>query len=62
MINAVWHRTHRMAKNATAKQRLAWHLAHAKACGCRELTAAALKTLRAKAAADRPRTTPKRAR
>lgn len=48
-INAAWHRTHRMPKNPTAAQRLRWHLAHAKACGCRTLTKAALEKLRAKA-------------
>jgi hypothetical protein len=34
-INAAWHRAHRMAKNVTLAQRVRWHVAHAKACGCR---------------------------
>ncbi len=36
-INAEWHRAHPMAKNPTLDQRLAWHVAHAKACSCREM-------------------------
>lgn len=49
MINATWHKSHRMPRNATAKQRLEWHLAHAKVCGCRKLSAAMLKELRRRA-------------
>ncbi len=37
-INAVWHRANPMPRNATLDQRIAWHLAHAKACGCREIS------------------------
>lgn len=37
-INAVWHKAHLMPKNATLDQRIEWHIAHAKACGCREIT------------------------
>jgi hypothetical protein len=40
MINAKWHAAHRMPKNATPAQRLAWHEQHAKHCGCRPFTAA----------------------
>ena len=36
-INAEWHRAHPMPKNATLDQRIEWHLAHARACGCREI-------------------------
>jgi hypothetical protein len=36
-INAAWHRTHRMPRNATLDQRIAWHLAHAEHCGCRPI-------------------------
>jgi hypothetical protein len=39
-----------MPARRTARQRLQWHLAHAKACGCRKLTAAMLKRLRREAA------------
>lgn len=36
-LNAAWHKLHRMPKNATTAQRLAWHLAHEKNCGCRPM-------------------------
>ena len=36
-INAAWHEAHPMPKNPSLDQRLAWHLAHAEACGCREM-------------------------
>ncbi len=34
-INAAWHKANRMPLHATLDQRVAWHLAHWKACGCR---------------------------
>ena len=37
-INAAWHSAHPMPKNPTLDQRIEWHVAHAKACGCREIT------------------------
>ena len=49
MINATWHRGHPMPPRATPQQRLHWHLAHAKACGCRKLTAPMLRKLRERA-------------
>lgn len=39
MMNATWHTAHLMPAKATPQQRLRWHVAHAKACGCRKLTA-----------------------
>jgi hypothetical protein len=39
MLNATWHDAHPMPKGATLDQRVAWHLAHAKACGCRAIPA-----------------------
>ncbi|MGZ8649669.1 MAG: hypothetical protein ACXW08_13755 [Solirubrobacteraceae bacterium] len=36
MINADWHNAHRMPKNPTFEQRLEWHRAHARECGCRK--------------------------
>ncbi|MGE0159277.1 MAG: hypothetical protein AB7T31_07670 [Gemmatimonadales bacterium] len=45
-INAEWHRAHRMPKNPTPKQRLEWHLAHARACSCRALSAEKLASLK----------------
>jgi hypothetical protein len=34
-INALWHKANRMPARATLDQRVAWHLAHLKACACR---------------------------
>ena len=39
MINAAWHKTHRMPRNATDAERLRWHLEHEKRCGCRPMPA-----------------------
>ena len=36
-INAGWHQAKRMPKNATLQQRIDWHVAHQKRCGCREM-------------------------
>lgn len=47
--NAAWHRAHRMPKNATLAQRVKWHVAHAKHCGCRPMPA----SVRAAASAAR---------
>jgi len=35
--NKIWHSAHRMPKNATLAQRVAWHVEHAKQCACREM-------------------------
>jgi hypothetical protein len=32
-------KAHRMPRNAKLAERAAWHLSHAKACGCREMPA-----------------------
>ncbi len=34
-INAAWHKANKMPVKATLDQRVDWHLAHLKACGCR---------------------------
>ena len=34
-INAAWHKANRMPAGATLDRRVAWHLAHRKACACR---------------------------
>jgi hypothetical protein len=36
-INARWHETYKMPRNATLDQRLDWYLAHAANCECREM-------------------------
>jgi hypothetical protein len=34
-MNREWHAGHKMPEKATERQRIEWHLEHAKACGCR---------------------------
>ena len=36
-MNSTWHQAHLMPRPATAAQRVAWHLAHQRQCGCREI-------------------------
>jgi hypothetical protein len=36
-MNPGWHKRHRMPKPASLDQRVRWHLAHVRACGCREI-------------------------
>lgn len=36
-INGTWHTAHKMPKNPTLDQRVAWHVAHARNCACRKL-------------------------
>jgi hypothetical protein len=43
-INAAWHKAHRMPPRATLDQRVAWHLAHWKACACRTTLPASIVT------------------
>jgi hypothetical protein len=38
-VEASWHATHPMPRPATLAQRVKWHVAHAKACGCRPVPA-----------------------
>jgi hypothetical protein len=38
-MNEAWHRKHRLARGASLGERLKWHVAHQKACACRELPA-----------------------
>ncbi len=33
-INKEWHLAHKMPKNPTLDQRVAWHLEHARNCQC----------------------------
>lgn len=46
MINAKWHKQHVMSMGSTLSQRVKWHVAHAKACGCRAVPPTVLKELR----------------
>jgi hypothetical protein len=38
-IDREWHEAHPMPERATLEQRIAWHLDHAKHCGCRAMPA-----------------------
>jgi hypothetical protein len=38
-INAAWHAEHKMPKNPSFEERVAWHLAHQKNCSCRPISA-----------------------
>jgi hypothetical protein len=45
-MNATWHLKHPMPMRSTLDQRVEWHVALAKACGCREMPPTVLKELR----------------
>ena len=36
-LNASWHAKHPMPRPATLGQRVKWHVAHARVCGCRPM-------------------------
>ena len=36
-LNKEWHLFHRMPKNPTKEQRIAWHMEHKKNCSCRDI-------------------------
>lgn len=44
-MNARWHQQHRMPQNAGLSARVAWHVAHRKACGCRPVPPSILAAL-----------------
>lgn len=44
-MNKAWHRAHPMPARATRAQRLAWHEAHARTCGCRPIPASLQRQL-----------------
>jgi len=46
-LNAAWHKRHVMPKNATVAQRIAWHRAHQRHCGCRPIPAKLLGLMKA---------------
>ena len=58
MLNAKWHDAHPMPPRATMDQRIAWHVAHQKACSCRPIPAGVATAMTARgmatAAATRP--------
>jgi len=36
-MNTAWHEKHRLEQSASTKERVVWHVAHRKACGCRSV-------------------------
>lgn len=48
-MNKAWHRQHPMPKNPTVEQRVKWHLAHSKECGCRPIPSSLEKRTRKQA-------------
>src|SRR5512146_759338 len=52
-LNADWHRRNVMPKNATTEQRIAWHVEHAKFCGCRPIPPKLRQLMRRAAASGR---------
>jgi hypothetical protein len=47
-LNRAWHAEHRLPRDATLEERLDWHLAHAAACGCRDMPPSIRKELEAR--------------
>jgi CubicO group peptidase (beta-lactamase class C family) len=47
-LNADWHRRHRMPSRATMEERIAWHVAHRRACACRPVPATVVAAMRAR--------------
>jgi hypothetical protein len=54
-MNAIWHRKHRLRKNAELERRLQWHLQHDVHCGCRPMPRSLKRELLRQIAAGRPR-------
>lgn len=44
-MNREWHEANPMPPKASLNERIAWHLEHARACGCREIPASILAEL-----------------
>lgn len=45
-INTTWHQKHRMPPRPTLEQRVSWHVAHARWCGCRAMPATVIAELK----------------
>jgi hypothetical protein len=44
-LNAEWHREHVLGSTAPMDDRVAWHLEHARECGCRDIPASVVAEL-----------------
>ncbi len=45
-INKKWHELNPMPKNPSLEDQINWHIAHAKACKCREMPESIVKEIR----------------
>jgi hypothetical protein len=45
-MNKPWHEQHKMPTKPTLDQRVRWHLAHAKHCGCRPVPRSVLEEMK----------------
>ena len=48
VINAPWHREHRVGSRASLEQRIAWHREHAQVCACRPIPPAIAAEIRSR--------------
>jgi len=51
-VNAAWHNQHRMPRNASLDERVAWHLEHREHCACRPVPAKLLAQIDKRGLAD----------
>ncbi|MCX5516580.1 hypothetical protein [Kaistia algarum] len=54
-MNRIWHDTHPMPNKATLEERVAWHVEHARECGCRAIPASVLAELERRGLQPPPR-------
>ncbi|HTX86705.1 MAG TPA: hypothetical protein VMC41_01395 [Candidatus Nanoarchaeia archaeon] len=45
-INKQWHKKNKMLADPSESQRIKWHIAHAKNCACRQLSAKLLAEIK----------------
>jgi hypothetical protein len=53
-MNADWHRAHVLGSGAPMDRRIAWHVEHARECGCRPIPASVQREIDAQQDGDRP--------
>jgi hypothetical protein len=53
-FNREWHDAHRLGVGASLGDRVAWHLEHAKVCGCRPIPAGVLEEIQRRGIAHQP--------
>jgi len=55
-LNAAWHAAHPVPPRPTRADRIRWHTAHARLCGCRPIPASLVAEIRARGRRTRTRT------